>query len=56
MTHAGGYLLRLEPEQLDLTLFERLLEEGRRALAGGNYERASKRLAEALALWRGPAR
>ena len=55
MTHAGGYLLRLEPEQLDLTLFERLLEEGRRALAGGNYERASKRLAEALALWRGPA-
>jgi YVTN family beta-propeller protein len=55
VTRAGGYLLRLEPEQLDLTCFERLLEEGRRALAAGNYGRASERLSEALALWRGPA-
>jgi YVTN family beta-propeller protein len=55
VTRAGGYLLRLEPEQLDLTCFERLLEEGRRALAAGNYGRAAERLSEALALWRGPA-
>ena len=55
VTRAGGYLLRLEPEQLDLTRFERLLEEGRRALAAGNYARAAERLSEALALWRGPA-
>ena len=53
LTQAGGYLLRLEPDQLDVTCFERLLEEGRRALAAGKYERASERLAEALALWRG---
>src|SRR6266536_3521954 len=38
VTRAGGYLLRLEPEQLDLTRFERLLEEGRRALADLAYE------------------
>ena len=55
VTRAGGYLLLLEPDQLDVTCFERLLEEGRRALAAGNYERASERFAEALALWRGPA-
>jgi YVTN family beta-propeller protein len=55
VTRAGGYLLRLEPDQLDVTCFERLLEEGRRALAAGNCERAAERLAEALALWRGPA-
>jgi predicted ATPase/DNA-binding SARP family transcriptional activator/Tfp pilus assembly protein PilF len=55
VTRAGGYLLLLEPDQLDVTCFERLLEEGRRALAAGNYERASERFADALALWRGPA-
>jgi DNA-binding SARP family transcriptional activator len=40
-TRAPGYLLRLEPGELDLERFERLVEEGR-------YR-------EALALWRGPA-
>jgi YVTN family beta-propeller protein len=55
MTRAGGYLLQLEPEQLDLTRFERLRDEGSRALAVGKYERASECLTEALALWRGPA-
>src|SRR6266545_2768525 len=55
VTRPGGYLLRLEPDQLDLGRFERLVEEGRRALDAGNYERASERFAEALALWRGPA-
>ena len=55
VTRPGGYLLRLEPEQLDLGRFERLVEDGRRSLADGNYERAAERLAEALALWRGPA-
>lgn len=55
LTRAGGYLLRLEPDQLDVRRFERLLGEGRRALAAGNYERASERFTDALALWRGPA-
>jgi len=55
VTRPGGYLLRLEPEQLDLERFERLVEDGRRALAADEWERAAERLGEALALWRGPA-
>jgi DNA-binding SARP family transcriptional activator/ABC-type transport system substrate-binding protein/DNA-binding beta-propeller fold protein YncE len=55
VAQAGGYVLRLSPDQIDVTRFDRLLEEGRRALAAGNYEHAAAGLAEALALWRGPA-
>lgn len=54
-TRPPGYALQLPPEQLDLGCFERLLEDGRRALAAGRPADASARLAEALALWRGPA-
>jgi YVTN family beta-propeller protein len=55
LTRPGGYLLRLGPEQLDLSRFERLSEDGRGALAVGNYDTAAARLREALALWRGSA-
>ena len=55
ITHAPGYLLRVDPEAVDLGRFERLTREGRAALAAGNAEHASKTLTEALALWRGPA-
>jgi YVTN family beta-propeller protein len=55
VTRPGGYLIRVEPDQLDVARFERLVEQGRRALAAGNYARAAERLVEALALWRGPA-
>ena len=51
----GGYVLRVEPGQLDLEVFERLLGEGRAALADGRLEGASETLAQALALWNGPA-
>jgi predicted ATPase/DNA-binding SARP family transcriptional activator len=54
VTRAGGYMLRLEPGQFDLDRFERLLRDGRRALAAGEPERAAGTLREALALWRGP--
>jgi YVTN family beta-propeller protein len=54
-TDAGGYVLRVAPGRLDLEVFERLLCEGRRALEDGRAEPASAALAEALALWRGPA-
>lgn len=53
-TRGHGYLLALEPEQLDLGRFERLLGEGRELLAGGEAERAADTLRAALALWRGP--
>jgi DNA-binding SARP family transcriptional activator len=54
VTRAGGYMLRLEPGQFDLDRFERLLQDGRRALAAGESERAGETLREALRLWRGP--
>lgn len=52
-THGRGYLLRVEPGQLDADRFRGRLEEGRRALAAGEYERAGNGLHEGLALWRG---
>src|SRR5215211_1168086 len=46
-----GYMLQLAPDQLDLSRFERLVEEAR----GANRQGRAERLREALALWRGPA-
>jgi DNA-binding SARP family transcriptional activator len=55
VTRAPGYLVQLESDHLDLHRFERLAEDGRRALATGEAEQAAERFREALALWRGPA-
>ena len=53
-THGRGYLLALEPEQLDLGRFDRLLGDGRDLLASGEADRAAEALRGALRLWRGP--
>jgi len=53
-TSAGGYLIALEPDELDLERFELLSQQGRDALALGDARRASESLADALQLWRGP--
>jgi DNA-binding SARP family transcriptional activator len=50
-THGHGYLLRAEPEELDLARFEQLADEARR----GGPDTAAGKLREALALWRGAA-
>src|SRR5450755_2292179 len=50
LTRAPGYVLRLEPEQLDLHRFERLVGEADTA----EPALAAVKLREALALWRGP--
>lgn len=50
-----GYLLRVEPGELDLERFERLLVQGREAGAAGDATMVSDRLREALNVWRGPA-
>ena len=55
VTCGHGYQLVLEPEQLDLSRFERLLDDGRALLASGEAKRASDVLRAALGLWRGPA-
>jgi predicted ATPase/DNA-binding SARP family transcriptional activator len=55
LTRAPGYLLGVDAENVDADRFERLLEEGRDALAHGDPGLAAHRLGDALALWRGPA-
>src|SRR5262249_56177288 len=55
VTRATGYALELEPEQLDLRRFERLAEEGRETLRGGDATAAAAAFRAALALRRGPA-
>jgi predicted ATPase/DNA-binding SARP family transcriptional activator len=54
-TAGAGYRVRLDDADLDLDRFERLTEQGRRALAAGDPEGAAEELRQALALWRGPA-
>jgi DNA-binding SARP family transcriptional activator len=50
VTRPPGYLLRIEPEQLDLERFRMLVEAAKKSPA---QERAAK-LRQALSLWRGP--
>ena len=52
-TRGRGYLLALEPEQLDLDHFERLVGDGRDLLASGDANGAAEALHGALVLWRG---
>ena len=54
LTRGGGYVLEVDPEQLDAERFERLTAEGREALERGEAARASELLRQALDLWRGP--
>ena len=54
-TRSPGYVLRVEPDALDLDRFERLVDEGRSLLVRGLPADASERLRDALSLWRGPA-
>jgi peptide/nickel transport system substrate-binding protein len=54
VTRGRGYLLRVEPGELDLDRFRSLVEEGREALATGDAAEAAGILRSALALWRGP--
>jgi DNA-binding SARP family transcriptional activator/ABC-type glycerol-3-phosphate transport system substrate-binding protein len=51
-TEAAGYVLRVEPDRIDAVRFERLVLEGRAALAT-DPETARPTLETALALWRG---
>jgi predicted ATPase/DNA-binding SARP family transcriptional activator len=52
-TRGSAYRVRVEPDELDLARFERLLARGRRALDEGAAAEAAERLAAALDLWRG---
>ena len=49
----GGYLLRCDPDHVDLYRFEHLIEDGKAALEAGALEQALEFFDQALALWRG---
>ncbi|BCL13330.1 AfsR/SARP family transcriptional regulator [Micromonospora sagamiensis] len=53
--HPAGYRLVADPDVIDAYRFERLLAEGRAALAAGNPSAGHRAVEEALALWLGPA-
>src|SRR5438105_3700566 len=53
VTTAGGYVLRVGPEELDVKRCERLIGEGRSLLAAGRPNQALAALSGAVELWRG---
>ncbi|MEO3818450.1 BTAD domain-containing putative transcriptional regulator [Plantactinospora sp. B24E8] len=53
VTTRGGYLLRVEQDELDAAVFERLAADGRRHQTDGHPAAAADALLRALALWRG---
>lgn len=55
LTRPGQYLLRVEPDELDLQVFAGLAEQARGALAREEYVSAARAAEQALGLWRGPA-
>jgi DNA-binding SARP family transcriptional activator len=53
ITQPGGYLIRVEPGELDLTRFESLCRTARDAARAQAWDRAAAELSSALSLWRG---
>ncbi|GIM92612.1 AfsR/SARP family transcriptional regulator [Paractinoplanes toevensis] len=51
-TVGSGYQLKIGPEKLDVTVFDRLFDQGKQALRERRYESASNALTSALSLWR----
>lgn len=54
-TRSPGYLIEVEPDEVDIKIFERLFARAAAALKSGKAEEALTQLDEALRLWRGPA-
>ena len=55
VTRRPGYLVSIEPDQVDAERFRSLVGKGHRELAAGRPELAADSLREALGLWRGDA-
>lgn len=55
VTQAPGYVLRVDPTQVDLHRFNRRVAEGRTRLSAGEPQEAARLLGLALGEWRGPA-
>jgi DNA-binding SARP family transcriptional activator len=54
-TVTGGYLLAVQPGELDAEVFQARVEDARRALEAGDAACGRDGLREALGMWRGPA-
>ncbi|MFI9560793.1 ATP-binding protein [Nonomuraea endophytica] len=52
---AAGYVLNVDPDDVDVHRFLRLTEQGREALGSGDPDRAAELLREALGWWAAPA-
>ncbi|HSC50203.1 MAG TPA: AfsR/SARP family transcriptional regulator [Gaiellaceae bacterium] len=52
-TQGSGYMMRVGPQELDLTRFERACVDASDRLARGDADRAAGMFRDALALWRG---
>jgi DNA-binding SARP family transcriptional activator len=55
LSHTPGYLLRVDPAQIDLHRFQGLADRGMSLLAAGDADAAARTLREAVTLWRGSA-
>jgi DNA-binding SARP family transcriptional activator/Flp pilus assembly protein TadD len=53
VTRSPGYVIRVDPGELDAARFEALLEAARNAARGASWEAAADQARAALALWRG---
>jgi DNA-binding SARP family transcriptional activator/predicted negative regulator of RcsB-dependent stress response len=53
LTRHPGYLLQVEPGELDLDSFDTLCDSARRDMADGRVAKAAEQLRGALRLWRG---
>jgi DNA-binding SARP family transcriptional activator len=53
VTRSPGYMVRIDPGELDVARFEVLLDGARSAARGGSWEAAADQARAALALWRG---
>ncbi|MFF4604072.1 BTAD domain-containing putative transcriptional regulator [Streptomyces sp. NPDC001339] len=55
ITQPPGYLMRVADHEVDIKIFECLVQQAKTELENGRPEAARRHLEEALALWRGPA-
>ncbi len=53
VTRSPGYMIRVDPGELDVSRFEVLLDGARNSARGGSWEAAADQARAALALWRG---
>ncbi|MEW9532071.1 BTAD domain-containing putative transcriptional regulator [Microbispora sp. NPDC049125] len=55
VTQPGGYLLDIGDGRMDVWEFQKLATAGHRAREAGDFQKASAKFGEALAMWRGGA-